>query len=157
VRFSLSKNGESVLTDKPLHSGDWFDPSFAMLYPQHKWESDNVLHFYREEYFSHGTPSTITVVNNSGRAINYLRVTSVDTFLLFDVPAGSKTDLPVSPPRGNVRWVSVGGEFSEEQRIKENGANFLIRQGLGLPSTYYVYITGDVPTIESPHLEKYIQ
>jgi hypothetical protein len=44
---------------------DWFDPSFDGLYPDHAWESDNILHFYKKEFFSDGQPDKIVVLNKT--------------------------------------------------------------------------------------------
>src|ERR1044072_6769910 len=66
VRFSVTKKFETFLVNQYMHSGDWLDPSFAMLYPQHNWASENVLHLFREEYFSGGEPGRLIVKNSSG-------------------------------------------------------------------------------------------
>lgn len=126
VRFSATKHAEDFLSDKYLHSGDWSDPSFEMLYPQHTWVNDSVLHFYKQEYFDSGTPESIVVVNQTNRLINYLKVTSVDSFLLFSVQPESAAKLITSPPRGDFTWVSAEGEFSGGQLIKRDGAGFIV-------------------------------
>ncbi|MCA1568078.1 MAG: hypothetical protein LC803_21035 [Acidobacteria bacterium] len=59
VRFNVLKRTETFLSDDHLFSGDWLDPSFEVLYPQHNWISENVLRFGRAEYFSNGSPHTL--------------------------------------------------------------------------------------------------
>lgn len=39
VVFSVSRDKEVFLANKYLHSGDWFDPSFDLWYPEHTWVS----------------------------------------------------------------------------------------------------------------------
>jgi hypothetical protein len=155
VWFSIVKDNKPFLAERYLHSGDWLDPSFAILYPQHSWVSENTLHFYREEYFHSGKSSAVEVINSSGEAINYLKVSSDDTYLLFDLQPKSRTKLIMAPPRGSIAYVSVEGEFSENKRIEKRGQNFRIRKVPDEPISYRIDIVGNVPLIESPQLEKY--
>jgi len=155
VRFSASKNSKVFLSDKYFHSGDWFDPSFGILYPQHAWVADNVLHFYRQEFFNTNMAEGILVFNKSDKVIDYLKVTSVDSFLLFNIQPGAITELAVSPSRGDSRWINVVGEFSEGQCVKEHGVGFLLPEERNEPFSYYIYITEGDSNIESPLLEKY--
>jgi len=39
VLFSVSREEKVVVANSYLHSGDWFDPSFDILYPDHAWET----------------------------------------------------------------------------------------------------------------------
>src|SRR5215213_1569203 len=48
VVFSVTREGKALSADNFFHSGDWLDPSFDLIYPQHSWVKENVLHFYRE-------------------------------------------------------------------------------------------------------------
>lgn len=155
VYFSVLKNSENFLSDKQVHSGDWLDPSFEISYPRHTWVSENVLSFYRNEYFSKGTLNTLTVVNSTNEIIKYLRVISDCMVLLFDIQPKSMTELSIPAPRGNLKWVSVEGEYSEGRSIKKNGVDFVIPDEPSGHFTYYIYITGDDLRIESPQLEKY--
>lgn len=155
VHFSALKGSEKFLADKYLHSGDWFDPSFEISYPQHTWVSENVLRLYRDEHFSKRTPDTLTVVNGTNGIIKYLRVTSDCMVLLFDLQPRSTTELSIPAPRGNLKWVSVEGEYSEGRSIKEVSADFVIPDEPSGRFTYYIYISGDDLRIESPQLEKY--
>lgn len=155
VHFSTLKNGKPLLSNKYLHSGDWLDPSFEILYPDHRWVGENILKFYREENSSKGSQDSIVISNQTGKVINYLRVTSNDLFLLFDVQPGSETKLSVSPSMGDLRWISVEGELSEKQSIAKNGVDFIIPKGLNGPFLYNIYITEEGTAIESTQLEKY--
>jgi hypothetical protein len=155
VRFSLAKTGKASLTNKYLHSGDWFDPSFDLLYPQHNWVQENVLQFYKEEFFNEGERQSIVVQNKTKRGIGYLRVTSIDSFLLFDIQPGATITLVVSAPRADNTWITVEGEFFELQQIRQTGVGFLFPKGRKGPFAYNVYVNEDDVTIESPGLEKY--
>ena len=157
VLFSVSKDGKDVLTNKYLHSGDWFDPSFDVLYPQHNWVREDVLHFYRKESFDEAGRESIVIVNRTDRVVHYLQVTSVDSFLLFDIPPGALTTLTASAPRSDLRWLAAEGEFVDGRKIERNGADFLLRSGSKQSFVYYVYIDEDALKIESPDLRKYEQ
>lgn len=155
VRFSALKTSKAFLSDKYLHSGDWFDPSFEILYPQHTWVNDNVLRFYSEENFSNSNLDILKIVNGTGKKIDYLRVTSDCLLLIFEVQPNTITELFVPQPRGNLRWISIEGESSNGQSIEKNGVDFVIPKGLSGPFMYNIYITEDGSRIESPNLEKY--
>lgn len=157
VRFSVSKSkgAKESLTNKYLHFGDGFDPSFDHLYPQHKWVQENVLQLYNEEFLNDAERDNIVVQNKTDKVIEYLRVTSTDTFLLFDIQPGATFTLVDSDARSDTRWINVQGEFPERRKIKETGTNFLFPKGAKGPFTYFISINSDGLTIESPGLEKY--
>ncbi len=155
VVFSVTKNGSDFLKNKYFHSGDWLDPSFDLLYPQHQWRRDDLVHFYRQEYFNQGERESIVVENKTRKVIPYLRVTSVDSFLMFEIQPGASSTLVVSAPRTDNRWVNVEGEFLDGKKIKNQGVGFLFKPGQKGPFAYYICINEDDLTIESPELEKY--
>jgi hypothetical protein len=155
VLFSVSEGEKVLLANEYLHSGDWLDPSFDLSYPEHTWVSDDILQFYKKKFFDEGQHKSIVVINKTKEMIQYLRVTSVDTFLLFGVRPESTTTLTVSPPRRDSEWIEVEGEFLGGRRIKGDGVAFLIPKGKNGPFAYYVYINENSLTIESPDLEKY--
>lgn len=123
-----------------------------MLFPQHTWVSDSVLHFYRQEYFEAGPPDRLEVVNRTSKEVKYLRINSVDLFILFSMQPSS---LNASPPRGDSRWLSVTGEFADGRPIKDNSASFLLPNGGNGPFTYYLFITDGGAVIENSQLKKY--
>jgi len=152
VRFSVTKGSETFLVNQYLHSGDWFDPSFAILYPQHNWPNENVLHLFREEYFSGGEPGRLIVKNSSGETIKYLLVISHDAHLLFDVQSNSQIELKVPPPRGDIFYISVEGQFNDARLQKRVGQNFIVNKR---PAIFYVDVGDTAATFESPGWEKY--
>jgi hypothetical protein len=155
VRFEVFKNGELFVPKKYLHSGDSFDLSFEAGYPNHGWLRENVLHFYRDEYLKKDRLDTLRVANRTSEKIRYLRVQSIDKFLLFDVEPFSSMEFAASPPRGDIKWVGAEGEFSNGQKIELTGVNFKTRRELGEAFVYYVSVTDHGLVIESPQLEKY--
>jgi hypothetical protein len=155
VRFDVLKNGHPFISNAYLHSADSFDLSFEAGYPNHGWLSENILHLYREQYFRKGRPDTLVVTNKTQKTIRYLRVQSIDKFLLFDLETSSSVELSTSPPRGDIKWIGAEGEFSNGQKIELKGVNFKTRQELGSAFIYYINITDHGLTIESPHLETY--
>jgi len=155
VLFSVSREEKVVVANSYLHSGDWFDPSFDILYPDHAWENNEILHFYKKEYFADGQPEQVVVLNKTTETIQYLHVTSVDTFLLFDIQPESTTRLVVSRPRADSRWIKIAGQFSDGTPIQGKGVGFVLPKSKQPPFTYYIYIDKKSFTIESSGLEKY--
>jgi hypothetical protein len=126
------------------------DPSYSLQYPNQSWESENVLHFYDLEDFYEQGPAKIIVRNDSNETLRYLRVVSQSMYLLFDLEAGSPTELLIPAPRWESCYLSVDGEFSSGRGISEV-EEFLTSK----PSTYNITVTNDGYTIENPHAEKY--
>jgi hypothetical protein len=155
VWFRVVKGHDAFIGERYLHSGDWLDPSFSILYPNHTWTTENTLHFYREEYFQRGGPCKVVIENNSSRLIKYLKVTSDDTYLLFDLQPKSKSRVNISPARGSIIFISAEGEFSEGASIQKTGENFRIQNCSDEPISFYINIVGAVPQIESPRFQKY--
>lgn len=154
VYFRVVKDGGPFLTGKYFHSGDWFDPSFSILYPQHSWLSENILYFYSEEFSQQGTAGTAVVTNKSDKPISYLKVVSDTAYLLFDLQPGSTTRLRIAPARGDLLYISAEGEFPDNVKIERTGVDFKVRQP-STPVEYHIVISGVVPSIDSPQLEKY--
>ena len=154
VRFSVTKDAKAFLANKFLHSGDWLDPSFESWYPEHSWLSDQILQFYKKKFRSDGAQESILVVNKTNQTIQYLRVTSIDTFLLLDTAPGFATTLAVSAPRSDSRWISVEGEFAGGSPINREEAGFAIVKGQKVPFAYHVYVNENGVAIESPDLQK---
>ena len=155
VYFSASKEGKEYLTKEFFHYGDWFDPSFDDLYPQQKWVEENVVQFYSDEFSSAGPRENIIVQNKTNKVIEYLRVTSIDSFLLFDLQPGSTITLATSGPPADSSWLTVEGEFTEGEKIKETGVGFSFPRGRKEPFTHFIYINEDGLTIESPGSVRY--
>jgi hypothetical protein len=155
VRFEVFKNGELFVPKKYLHSGDSFDLSFEAGYPHHRWLRENVLHFYRQEYFNKDRLDTVIVTNKTREKIRYLRVQALDKFLIFDFEPLASMELAASPSRGDIKWVGAEGEFSNGQKIDLAGLNFKTRPELGNAFVYEISVGEHGLVIESPQLQKY--
>src|SRR5678815_4508899 len=63
VRAEVSKAGQLFVSDIWLHRAeDSFDLSFEAGFPEVRWLTDNIVEFYRPEYFNQGADS-LTVEN----------------------------------------------------------------------------------------------
>jgi hypothetical protein len=153
VRFTVLKNNQQLVSQRYFHSGDWLDPSFSLSYPQHAWAAENVLHFYREEFFRDGKPGMVVVSNKSGKVIKYLRITAYDAHLLFELQPGSATKLTIPPPRSDYDYILVEGEYWNGEAV--NGIGISFKQDKTRPAVYFIDVAGPVPSIESPHLKNY--
>lgn len=152
VRAKAFKNDELLWEDEYLHSGDAFDNSFEGAFPDHRWTTENILQFYRQENFNFGRPHLIMITNDTNRSIKHLKVESEDKFLLFDLQPKSETTLSASPPKSYYPGVRLSGQFYEGRNFKEE-AVFNI-ESLKDSLTCYVHITDDGVVIESAYLRK---
>lgn len=155
VRFTLRKGNEVLISQRFLHSGDCFDPAYYILYPQHAWVSENVLHLYNEYYFEDhlgGSVGTVAVTNNSALNIKYMLVKAKDAHLLFDLMPGKTTTFQIPPPRGDwewfyVEWINEGGQV-----VSSGGQSF--RQDRKQPSRCFIDIGEQGASIDCPDLKK---
>jgi hypothetical protein len=149
VNYHVLKNGQPFIPGTYMHSGDDMDISFELAYPNHRWLNENLLHFYREQYFNDGKPDTLIVVNRTGQIIKHLNVASVDQFLFFDIQPEAEIKLLNSQPRVDNKGINIDGVFYDGRRI-EGGKTLSPNKELSSPFTYYIYINADGATFEGP-------
>ena len=158
VWFTAKKQNDLLISKRFLHSGDAFDPAYYILYPQHAWPSENVLHLYNELYFKDrlaGSIGTVVVTNKSPLLIRYMLVKATDAHLLFDLTPGTTTTLQIPPPRGdweefNVEWMNENGSI-----VKEGWHSF--RQDRKQPSRCFIDVGKEAVSIDCPGLKKYVK
>ena len=137
IRFDVSKNGTSMLSDKFLYSADGMDIPFETWYPNHRWLNEQSIQFYREQNLRDVPPDTIVVANNTGKTIKYAKIDSIDIVIFFEMQPGFKISIPTSQSKGDGKWLSVNGEFSDGTNISEFGADFNVKSKRE-PKTFYV-------------------
>jgi hypothetical protein len=147
VRYSVVKNGELLLSDKSLFSGDGTDYPFEFKYPDYRWEYEQCLQLYRKEDLQESAPDMLVVVNNTGRTIRYAKIEEVDVVLIFEMQPGFRVTVPTARSKGDTKWIDVRGEFSDGSAIKEFSANIGATDATG-PKTFYVNLTANKTTVE---------
>jgi hypothetical protein len=154
VRFTISKGNEVVISQRLLHTGDALDPAYYILYPQHAWVSENVLHLYNELYFNRlgGSIGTVVVTNNSALTIKYMLVKAADAHLLLDLTPGSTATLQIPPPGGDWEWFYVEWMNEGGQVVSSGGQSF--RQDRKQPSRCFIDISEQGASIDCPDLKK---
>jgi len=136
VSADVSKKGQPFASDIWLHSArNAFDLSFEAGYPDVRWLNENLVEFYRPQYFEKGSDSLV-VRNSSPKPIKYIRVQSLNKFLLLDLAEGSSVSMKIPAPRGDSQWLAVEGVFSDGQIIPFNDQSFN-RQSTQLNSFHY--------------------
>jgi hypothetical protein len=115
VRFNAIKNGHLLVKDGFVHSGDSFDISFELRFPEHAWLSENVLRFWSNpNYPVRAKPDLLMVSNTTDKRIEYLQIyaDAYDMFLVFDVQPHSTVTLSFSHQSERPRFNCVG-EFQD--------------------------------------------
>jgi hypothetical protein len=152
VWFTAKKQNDVLISQRFLHSaGDAFDPAYYILYPQHAWPSENVLHLYNEYYLG-GSVGTVAVTNNSDVTIKYMLVKATDAHLLFELKPGTTTTLQIPPPRGDWEWFYIEWMDETGSVIKEAWQSF--RQDRKQPSRCFIDIGEQGASIDCPDLKK---
>ena len=125
IRFEVIKNGNRILSDKFLYSADGMDIPFETWYPDHRWLNEQSIQFYREQNFQDAPSDTVVVTNNTGKTIKYAKIDSIDIVIVFEMPPGFKVSIPSSQSKGESKWLSVKGEFSDGTNLSEFGTDFV--------------------------------
>lgn len=140
VRADVSKAGQPLLSDIWLHSaGDAFDLSFESGFPDVRWLTDNIVEFYRAEYFEWGADS-LRVENKAGKPIKYLCVQSVNKFLTFDLRSGALISVKIPAPRSDYQWIGIEGAFSDGASIPFYSRSFDRRFRKSQDSIYQISV-----------------
>lgn len=149
VRVDVLKLGQPYASDIWLHSAsNPFDLSFDAGFPDFRWRGDNVLEFYRQQYFDKGSDS-LRVWNASSKAVKYMRVQSVNKFILLDFESMASLFMEIPAPRGDFQWIAVEGAFSDGQVIPFNHKSFDRRSKKDKHAEYQIQITSTGALIES--------
>ena len=145
VRADVSKAGQLFVSDIWLHRAeDSFDLSFEAGFPDVRWLTDNIVEFYRPEYFDQGTDS-LTVENNAGKLIKHLRVQSENKFLIFELRSGESISLKIPAARGDSQWIAVAGAFADGLEIPFKSESFDKRHH----SNYHIAVALSDTTIDA--------
>lgn len=154
TRFNLLKNGQAIIRSAYVDSYDWFDSGFEDSYPEHVWANESVLRFGLNVLESERSLDSLTISNNAGKTIKYLKITARDMVFILDMPPNSTLKLSV-PHQGWLSWIACEGEFVDGQYIPWNGVNFFHRDKVQEPLRYCVSINGRGLRIESPQMDGY--
>jgi hypothetical protein len=131
-----------------LHStGDSFDLSFEAGFPDVRWLDDNVVEFYRAQYYERGADS-LEVENRETKTIKYLRVQAVNKLLICELRTGSSVTVGIPAPRGDSQWIAVEGGFTNGAAIPFTWKSFDRRSRQQQHFTYQISIDSSGPTIE---------
>ena len=124
VSADVYKMGELFVTDVWLHTAwDAFDLSFELGYPDIRWPANNVVEFYRPDYFADGSDLLI-IQNRSGQPVKCLLIEAVNKFLVFDMRPGASLSVHVPKSRGDWQWFALEGVVADGTRIPRNNASF---------------------------------
>lgn len=124
VHADIYKMGEPYVADVFLHKAwDAFDLSFEAGFPEIRWPANNVVEFYRPEYFEDGNDILI-VQNRSGKPLKSLFVHAVSTFLVVDMRPGASLSLKAPKPRGDWQWIVLEGVLDDGTKIPRHDTDF---------------------------------
>lgn len=114
VKFEVTKGGKEFLDATYLNGGDT-SLGFLERFPAHKWIGDSAL-FFESRGYSDSDKTDVTIVNESGRHLRYIRFTGQDIVLVFDLTPGQKIGFVTRAQKHN-KWFQLRGEFSDNSQI----------------------------------------
>jgi hypothetical protein len=101
-------------------------------------------------------PDELSVVNQTGRVIRYLKVTAWNDFLLLELQPQTTTRLldgPQTDKGADISWVGGFGQFDDGRNFNNWGRNFTIRDKYKSPSHYCIFIEEDRVVVQSREYE----
>lgn len=129
------------MSDIWIHSThNAFDLSFEAGFPDSRWLSENILEFYRGEYFDKGSDS-LKIQNSSNRAVKFMRVQALNKFLVFDISPGASISLQIPAPRGDSQWIASEGSFDDNEKIDFHYKSFDRHSTQRVSCNYQILIT----------------
>jgi len=149
VRADVFKSGQPFISDIWLHStGDSFDLSFEAGFPDVRWLDDNVLEFYRAQYYERGA-DLLQVENTETKTIKYLRVQAENKLLIFELRPASSVSVEIPAPRSDSQWIAVEGGFTDGSAIPFTSKSFDRRSRQQQHFTYQISVDASGATIAS--------
>lgn len=155
IGFDVFKNDGRIVKNAYAHSGDWFDISFELAYPEHIWVNEQVVRFGRDLGVAVDKPDKLSVINRSGNVIRYMRIRADDMFIVLDMPPGSRFELTSSRSGGSPKWIAAEGQFADGQSISNSGVNFPLRNTPDESLRYCLSVEAGGLRIESLQNEGY--
>ena len=74
-------------------------------------------------------------------------------FFVFDIPPGAKIELAIPRAPSDLSWIGAEPVFADGQTIPYDGVNFSLRNELGVPLEYCLWIKESAMRIGSPALD----
>src|SRR5688500_19271050 len=116
--------GQPYVADVFLHEAwDALDLSFELGFPEIRWPANNVVEFYRPQYFEDGNDIFI-VQNRSGKPLKSLFVHAVSTFLVVDMRPAASLSLKAPKARSDWQWIVLEGLHDDGTKIPRHDKSF---------------------------------
>jgi hypothetical protein len=159
VFLEIEKNGQVVVKNAILHSGDEWDVRFGNIAPVAEWTSEKTLRFGREKSDVIQQYDWVEVYNNSSKPLAYVFISWTvsnpnpnERFLLFDVQPNEKIRLRVtSQASAGADLSDIGclGRFEDGKNLTKVMRRFRIIGKYKSPSHYFITVKDNETIIES--------
>jgi hypothetical protein len=156
VRFTVTRDGRTILKRESLYSGGTYDDRFLDQFPTSEWLSDSVMRFGQTANV--GNRDEVVVYNETADSLSYLVVRSgkYEVFLLIDLPPNSVVKLspePQTDEHGDSSYISASGKLNRGGLISETGRNFNVHGKYKGPAHYAIHIKDGALQITSEEFE----
>jgi hypothetical protein len=147
VYLSAYRNGESLIRNKLIYTGDLLDSDFRDIYPNYSWASESILKLGRriDETQANG----LRITNASPNPVSYLLIeTYFDKYVLLDVEPQSVVDLKFQ----FLGRLSCQGEFAASKERFGSAVKLSNDVEDKVPGDFLIRVDGKSVIIESPSL-----
>jgi len=159
VFLELEKDGQVIVKNAILHSGDEWDARFGKIAPVAEWMSEKLLRFGREKSDVVQQYDWIEFYNNSSQPLTYVFISWTvsnpnpnERFLLVDVKSNEKIRLRVTSQAdagADLSDISCFGRFEDGKELTKVMRRFKIIGKYKSPSNYFVTVKDNETLIES--------
>lgn len=157
--FRLEKQGNMILGNEILYSGDDNDPRFATIAPEAEWISERTVRFGRMKITANRPYDWIEFHNNSSQPLTYAFISWTisnpnpnERFLLLDIKPDEKIRIQVTSQASggaDLSSISCLGRFEDGNNLTMTTRNFRIIGKYDSPSHYLITVSSDKTLIES--------
>jgi hypothetical protein len=159
VFLELEKNGQVMVKNTILHSGDEWDVRFGTIAPVAEWMSEKILRFSREKSDVIQRYDWIEFYNSSSQPLTYVFISWTvsnpnpeERFLLLDVKSNEKIRLRVTSQAdegADLSDIGCFGRFENGKDLTKVMKRFKIIGRYKSPSHYFITVKDSEILIES--------
>jgi hypothetical protein len=159
VFLELEKNGQVIVNNAILYSGDEWDARFGNIASEAEWISEKVVRFGREKANATRPYDWIEFHNDSGQTLIYVLISWTvsnpnpnERFLLLDVKPDEKIRVQVTSQvdtGADLSDIGCLGRFEDGKDLSMVTKNFRIVGKYKSPSHYFITVKGNETLIES--------
>lgn len=118
VFLSVKNEGKDVVSQLVIHSGDFFDISFELGYPDYKWIDNQIIQFYKHRSDGNLFEIKYNIQNRSSETITYAFISSSAKTIVLTINGYETKSFREKVRLEDQVWVCLEAKFVGGRKIK---------------------------------------